>query len=235
MPSSFAFWFIRLTNSLSVPAICSAIATDASFPEATTIHLIIVSTVCFSPSSRKTWDPPILLACALVVTSSVSWSVPFSSSSKISSSVMIFVMLAGLRCSDAFFSYRTVPVCASIKRTDGEASPRSVVISGAVSSVSSVFCSVVSFCCLSEDSPFCSAAITFKGAARSARIISRLQTIFRVLLFIFPRNICSFFPTGYADDRRTMLSVPFTAAVPETSAHRGVHGLQNFSFDSSPY
>ena len=33
-------------------------------------------------------------------------------------------MLAGLRCSDAFFSYRTVPVCASIKRTDGEASPK---------------------------------------------------------------------------------------------------------------
>ena len=127
--------------------------------------MIIVSTVCFSPSSRKTWDPPILLACALVVTSSVSWSVPFSSSSKISSSVMIFVMLAGLRCSDAFFSYRTVPVCASIKRTDGEVSPRSGVISGAVSSVSSVFCSVVSFCCLSEDSPFCSAAVTFKGAA----------------------------------------------------------------------
>ena len=113
---------------------------------------------------------------------------------------MIFVMLAGLRCSDAFFSYRTVPVCASIKRTDGEVSPKSGVISGAVSSVSSVFCSVVSFCCLSEDSPFCSAAITFKGAARSARIISRLQTIFRVLLFIFPRNICSFFPTGYADE-----------------------------------
>lgn len=148
---------------------------------------------------------------------------------------MIFVMLAGLRCSDAFFSYRTVPVCASIKRTDGRSQPK--VRCHLRCCLLRLFCFLFRCFVLLLVGRFSILLCRshFQGAVRSARIISRLQTIFRVLLFIFPRNICSFFPTGYADDRRTMLSVPFTAAVPETSAHRGVHGLQNFSFGSSPY
>ena len=42
-----------------IPPMYSAIATEASFPEAITIHLISVSTVCTSPSSRNTCEPPI--------------------------------------------------------------------------------------------------------------------------------------------------------------------------------
>ncbi len=49
-----ALAFIILTNSASLPARCSAMVTLASLPLATTIHLISVSTVCFSPSSRNT-------------------------------------------------------------------------------------------------------------------------------------------------------------------------------------
>ena len=107
--------FIRRTNSSSLPAICSAIATLASLPEAITIHLIIVSTVCSSPSSKNTFEPVICLARALVATSSASESSPLASASKIKIRVIIFVMLAGCSCSEAFFSYITCPVEASIK------------------------------------------------------------------------------------------------------------------------
>ena len=70
IPSPFARSFIIATNASSLPPIYSAIATLASFPDAMTMHLISVSTVCTSPSSKNTWDPPIDFACALVVTSS---------------------------------------------------------------------------------------------------------------------------------------------------------------------
>ena len=58
MPSPWALWFIMSTNVFSSPAMYSAMATLASFPEAMTMHLIMVSTVCVSPSSRNTWEPP---------------------------------------------------------------------------------------------------------------------------------------------------------------------------------
>ena len=119
MPSPAALSFIIFTNSSSVPAMYSAMATEASFPEATTMHLIMVSTVWVSPSSRKTWEPPMDLACALVTTSSVIFIFPESRASKIRTRVMIFVMLAGLLFVSASFSYITCPVEASISRALG--------------------------------------------------------------------------------------------------------------------
>ena len=58
IPSPFARSFIIFTKVPSSPPINSAMATDASFPEAMTMHLISVSTVWISPSSRNTCDPP---------------------------------------------------------------------------------------------------------------------------------------------------------------------------------
>ena len=104
MPSSWALWFIRSTKAASLPAICSATATLASLPEDTAMHLIMVSRVCTSPAARYTWEPPMELAYSLVVTWSVRLTFPLSMASKVRSSVMIFVMLAGLRRSAAFCS-----------------------------------------------------------------------------------------------------------------------------------
>ena len=97
----------------------SAMATAASFPLATAIHLIMVSTVCISPSSRNTWEPPIDWAWALVITSSSSLMSPLSKASKIRSIVIILVILAGEQEASAFCSYMTVPVDASIKMAEG--------------------------------------------------------------------------------------------------------------------
>ena len=54
IPSPMALSFIFATNALSVPSMYSDMATHASFALAILIHLIIVSTVCFSPASRNT-------------------------------------------------------------------------------------------------------------------------------------------------------------------------------------
>ena len=131
IPRPFARSFIIFTKVPSSPPINSAIATDASLPEAMTMHLIRVSTVWISPSSRNTWDPPIDFAWALVTTSSVRRIFPDCRASKIRISVMIFVTLAGFLGSSAFFSQITVPVDASMRIADG------AVISGPVYGVSS--------------------------------------------------------------------------------------------------
>ena len=119
IPSSPARSFIRFTNSSSFPHMYSAIATQASLALATEMHLRSVSTVCTSPASRNTCDPPMEAAYSEVVTSSSRLIVPLFRASKISSMVMIFVTLAGGRAVSASFSYRTVPVEASINTADG--------------------------------------------------------------------------------------------------------------------
>ena len=104
MPSFFARWFILATNSSSEPAMCSAIATQASFALATAIHLIMVSTFWVSPGSKNTCEPPMLAAYSETVTVSSKEIFPASKASKIKSRVMIFVMLAGGICLLASFS-----------------------------------------------------------------------------------------------------------------------------------
>ena len=83
------------------------------------MHLISVSTVCTSPSSKNTWEPPMDFAYALVVTWSVIWILPAFKASKIRSSVITLVTLAGLRFSSASFSNNSFPVDASIKTAEG--------------------------------------------------------------------------------------------------------------------
>ena len=90
------------------------------------MHLIIVSTVCFSPASRNTWDPPIDAAYSEVVTSVSGVIVPSASASKINSSVITFVTLAGGFFSSAFFSKRICPPEASIITADSADSSRPV-------------------------------------------------------------------------------------------------------------
>ena len=119
IPNDCAFSFIFVTKASSLPQMYSAIATAASLPLATAIHLISVSTVCTSPASRNTCEPPIDCACSLVTTSSVRWICPCPSASKISSSVIILVILAGEQIRSASFSKITVPVCASSKMAEG--------------------------------------------------------------------------------------------------------------------
>ena len=97
MPSSAARSFIRCTKVRSEPASFSAIATAQSLAEATAMHLIISSTVRLSPSSSQIWLPPMEAAALLAVTLSSIEIVPASTASAISSSVMIFVTLAGER------------------------------------------------------------------------------------------------------------------------------------------
>ena len=92
----------------------SAMATEASFPDATTIHLISVSTLCCSPVSKNTCEPPMLFACSLVVTISSNLILPASNSSKISNSVIIFVILAGHNFSSPFLFTKIVLDSGSI-------------------------------------------------------------------------------------------------------------------------
>ena len=104
MPSACARSFIRLVKAASEPQICSAMATAQSLAELTAMHLIISSTVICSPSLSQIWLPPMAHALVLAVTTASVESRPLSSCSKMSSSVMIFVTLAGERRSSAFFS-----------------------------------------------------------------------------------------------------------------------------------
>ena len=104
IPSPFARSFIMRTNSDSEPATCSAMATQASLALATLIHLIIVSTVWVSPGSKNTWEPPMLAAYSETVTVSSKEICLDESASKIRSSVMILVTLAGCLASWEFFS-----------------------------------------------------------------------------------------------------------------------------------
>lgn len=106
------------TNASSVPAICSAMATDASLPEATAMPFSKSRTDICSPGSRKIWEPPIEAACSLTCTISSSVMRPSCNASMMRSMVMIFVMDAGGSFSWAFFSYNTVPVDASMSRAD---------------------------------------------------------------------------------------------------------------------
>ena len=82
-------------KAASLPAVSSARATEESFPLAITVLLIRSSTVIRSPSSRKTWLPPIDAALALTLTVSVSLNFPASSASQTSSKVITLVTEAG--------------------------------------------------------------------------------------------------------------------------------------------
>ena len=62
----------QIDKGFSEPAIFSAIATEASLPEAIAMPLSISSTVISSPGSRKICEPPIEAAYSLVRTLSVS-------------------------------------------------------------------------------------------------------------------------------------------------------------------
>ena len=121
MPSPAARSFICSTNASSLPLIYSAMATQASFALATAMHLINVSTVCVSPGSKNTCDPPIDAAYSDVCTSSSNAIFPSSSASKINSNVITFVTLAGARLVSASFSQITLPPAASINIAEGEA------------------------------------------------------------------------------------------------------------------
>ena len=81
----------------------------------------MVSTVCVSPGSKNTCEPPIDAACSLTVTVSFKVICFFDSASNISKRVMIFVTLAGGFSLSASFSYRMVPVEASIRIAFGAA------------------------------------------------------------------------------------------------------------------
>ncbi len=118
MPSSLAFSFIFLTNSVSEPLTYSAIATAASLALAILIHLIIVSTVWVSPGSRKTWEPPIEDAYSLVETSSSKVIFLLCNASKTSRRVIIFVILAGISSVSFSFSKRILPLLFSIRTAD---------------------------------------------------------------------------------------------------------------------
>ena len=95
MPREAAFSFIFWTKASSLPLTYSAMATTASLALAMLMHFMSVSTVCISPGSRKTWEPPIPAACSETVTSSVRWMFPEERASKIRSMDMTLVTLAG--------------------------------------------------------------------------------------------------------------------------------------------
>ena len=128
---------MRLVNASSEPEMCSAMATAQSLAELTAMHLSISSTLICSPSLSQIWLPPMELAWALAVTMSLVSSWPLSSCSMMSSSVMIFVTLAGDRFSSAFFSYNTVPVERSIRIADGADIFSSSSVGCAIAGVSS--------------------------------------------------------------------------------------------------
>jgi len=131
MPSSAARLFIFSTNELSEPLMYSAIATAASFALEIAMHLIIVSTFCFSPTSRYTCEPPIDAAYSLTLTSSVRFILPLSSASNIKRSVITLVTLAIGSSSSLFFSYNICPVAPSMTTAAFEVifSPYSSVVS----------------------------------------------------------------------------------------------------------
>ena len=104
MPSSAARAFIFETKADSLPQICSARATAASFAEAITTLFTISRTLICSPSLRKICEPPIDVAWAEAVTVSSQPRAPPSIASIMISRVIILVTDAGGRASSAFFS-----------------------------------------------------------------------------------------------------------------------------------
>ncbi len=104
MPSSAALAFIFSTKAASLPARYSAMATEASLPEATAMALSISSTDSSSPSSRNTWEPPMPAALAETGTMASLVRRPLSRASSMSRRVMTLVTLAGSRGSWAFSS-----------------------------------------------------------------------------------------------------------------------------------
>ena len=96
-------------------------ATAQSLAETTAMHLSMSRTLMRSPASRYTQLPPNEAARSLAVTVSSGVKTPLSMASIMSSSVMIFVTLAGKPGSSAFFSNSTVPVSFSIRIADGAA------------------------------------------------------------------------------------------------------------------
>ena len=79
------------------------------------MHFIIVSTLCFSPASKKTCEPPMDAAYSLTLTSSFNDNLPESMASNIRINVIIFVMLAGISSLSLSFSYMIVPVLPPIR------------------------------------------------------------------------------------------------------------------------
>ncbi len=82
------------------------------------MHFIIVSTVCVSPGSRKTCEPPIDAANSLVDTLSSKVIFLLCSASNMSSSVIILVMLAGTSSVSFSFSNKILPLLFSIRTAD---------------------------------------------------------------------------------------------------------------------
>lgn len=108
-PISLAFWFMSFANSSTVPDVCSAMATAASFPEFS-ISPYISSLSCISSSFfSATFEPPVQAALLLTTTVSVG---RFCSSATMA--VIIFVVLAIGTFVFASFSYIILPVDASM-------------------------------------------------------------------------------------------------------------------------
>ena len=94
MPSSAARAFMSLTNPSTLPLTLSASATQLSLALATMTDFRRSPALCFVPASRKTCDPPMDAAFSLTGTFSSKESSPLSTASRVSSTVMIFTMLA---------------------------------------------------------------------------------------------------------------------------------------------
>src|ERR1700716_4372666 len=96
MPRRCAYSFIIWANAASVPPTRSASAMVASFPDCTIMPLTRMSTGICVPTGRKVRDPSARQACSLMVTRSVSFSLPSASARKTTYAVMSLVRLAGL-------------------------------------------------------------------------------------------------------------------------------------------
>ena len=99
-------------------------ATLASFADATIIAFKIAETGNFSPLSKNTWDPPILDAYSLTVTSSSNLILPSSIPSIVKRIVIIFVILAMGSFSWGFFSYNIVLESKSISKAEGDSTSK---------------------------------------------------------------------------------------------------------------
>ena len=123
MPSSCARRFIRSTKASSVPAMCSASATEQSLADTTATAFTMSRTVICSCSFSQIWEPPMEVAWVEAVTVSSQLSAPLSMASMTSSRVMTLVTEAGSYCLVAFSSYKILPVVFSISTAVGADRP----------------------------------------------------------------------------------------------------------------
>ena len=112
IPISFAFEVIIIANSSSEPAIPSAKATHASFPEATIIPLSKSSTLTSSPTIINIDEKPAAdkrQAFSEIINLSSRFKSPLDIKSKAIIDVIIFVIEAGYISLSASFSKRISP------------------------------------------------------------------------------------------------------------------------------